>query len=87
MLPFYSLDQLEAAEVTKMYEIKCNTITAGSHDRRDLPLFHEHQGGGEVSAMDGAKAKVHNLVGNAVENPKAIAREHASGIGVRDQAD
>jgi hypothetical protein len=74
MLPFYSLDQLKDPEGVKM----CGTINTGDNERSDLPLFREHQGGGaEGSAGDGAKAEVHDLVGNAVVSSRALAFEQS----------
>ena len=88
MLPFYSLDQLKDPEVVKMCDTQCETINTGDNERSDLPLFHEHQaGGGEGSAVDGAKAEIHDLVGNAVVNSRAVAFEQAAEVAIGDHAD
>jgi hypothetical protein len=88
LLPFYSLDQLKAPEVVKICDAQCETINIGDNERSDLPLLHEYQGGGgEGSAVDGAKAEIHDLVGNAVVNSRAVAFEQETKVPIGDHAD
>jgi hypothetical protein len=71
-----------------MCDTQCETTNTRDNKRSDFPLFHEHQGGGgEGAAVDGAKEEIHDLVGNAVVNSRAVAFEQAAEVAIGDHAD
>lgn len=88
ILHFYSLDGTKGPEVMEMYDTQYETINTGNDERSDLPLFHERQGGGgEGTTVDGARVRVHDLAGSALESVRAVAFEEAAEIAVGDHAD
>src|ERR1700733_6403 len=79
--------ELQSPEVVQVDDSLRVAVGRGDDEGGDFLFFHEGEGrGGESTAGDGDRARVHDVAGGVFQGVRAVALEEATEIAVGDHA-